>query len=1527
MKLREKLLACALACTLALPWTGAQMLEAAATESAPSAPTAAQAASDAPSAQVEAPTSEAPAPTEAAQAENPAPVPTVREAALAPLANDTSRVELRIGALAPDGSFTEGKSDYWTFENVSDVVDLDVSGKDYVIPGAYVVLRIDKTNKIEKLVFADSQAGTTERYSDESYSYVKYSFGSLSGGTHSTYPVLFDFDGHFATDGDTVTLDATLYAGGGAVVAHTARTYTAKTAGFGPYSYAWDYSQARPKYVDAVDGAPIPAGNPGGLVANGHWAQVYGPVDSADSTTLDVPVGMSFRWSLHANPESGATGNQGLEFPRNVKAVLTLPKGVSLTNPAPSTTIEPQADGTTKVTTFYAGPRFADTPYFLNGNYQSEYITGGLSNGRPNSYMYFRFDTTTPVNTDISVTADFYYNANDDGTGGTFIGTRNETVNFAPVVYKGASNLSIENSGHVAESHPGASWGSYDYGYLDGRLFHNKSDWTEEGMGFRIRISQTNNGSGYASPWEGGATARIVQVEHALANDELYYKSFVLTRFETSRDWTAENRPIIEGNIAVATKVVNEGNTRLYGVRADGTEKLLAEHVQMGQRVAVEEATEREFVKLVARFEEPVVLDNMRLIANAYVGLVQSETNRLSEMGNFNTTPYRSSATLTLESGQTSTYLSSGYYAFVSVSPLMPIVSEYIQSNQTVVYKTGGTPFNFLVGPDLPTGSTDWRSDYGDFTHIKNLKTITLLPDGIEYDGYKRVDQQADLDVPAVTTVPNYQGTGRTAVVVDYGDVPVARRHLVELHLRATKYTQRGDNDVATYMTWDDNDFIRPYKFNATGDQKGMYNYADALDLDGDGDHDEVFMQVHSTVTYVPPLELMLSKAISYDGEDYGLATTGDLGYPLTYRLNVFNNSIVPVTALSVIDVLPAVGDHTVVANAQGAYPPRGSSFPTGLTASIESANDGAVNDLFTFYYQVAPQGADLESVRDGAWLTAAQVTDFSQVKSFKAVLNDGKEIASKADVDIYVPSAIPFDRTLHDDASENPDKAVNSSAFSTDGKNYSEANSVEAYFSTYKVDGIYFLDLDGDGAYTEGTDRPLAGRALKIVGLDGSELKNPDGTAIELVTDAEGHYEAPVYLRGTYRIAAERTAQERFLPKADGTAAPGSDLDEATYEGLTAKTTEFALNPQQREATRNIAVEYVPGKVSLTKTAEAEEGEQTRPLAGIEFSIAKKDGSPALDIHEREVPNAATDNEGNVVFLDLVLGDYVVTEVSALARFKLAEPVEVTVNAETPEASLALKNALKRIGIAVSKNWDDDGNRDGARPDSVTVRLLADGTPTDRTLVLSEGNGWKGSFEGLRTHGDDDAEVAYTVTEEGVPEGYASVVSGTAKDGFTVTNSYKSAEVSVAVAKVWDDGNDADGIRPASATVALLADGKPTGEVLVLTETNDWKGSFAHLKRFEAGTEIAYTVEERDVPEGYEAAVSGDAVSGFIVTNTHKPAPVHVPPTDPGDTPTTGEAPATDGIPATGDAPTVAFALVAAGAALLALRALRQRA
>ena len=140
------------------------------------------------------------------------------------------------------------------------------------------------------------------------------------------------------------------------------------------------------------------------------------------------------------------------------------------------------------------------------------------------------------------------------------------------------------------------------------------------------------------------------------------------------------------------------------------------------------------------------------------------------------------------------------------------------------------------------------------------------------------------------------------------------------------------------------------------------------------------------------------------------------------------------------------------------------------------------------------------------------------------------------------------------------------------------------------------------------------------------------------------------------------------------------------------------------------------------------------------------------------------------------------------------------------------------RRSITVTKSWNDEGNRHGIRPQSVTVQLYADGAPltsyTYNNIVTSgeqtlTGGSWAYTWENLPVNktGEVGRPVQYTVSETSVPEGYTlGGVTGSMDGGFTVTNDIIPVTVSITANKVWDDGNNQDGVRPSSVQAQLYA-------------------------------------------------------------------------------------------------------------------------
>ena len=218
--------------------------------------------------------------------------------------------------------------------------------------------------------------------------------------------------------------------------------------------------------------------------------------------------------------------------------------------------------------------------------------------------------------------------------------------------------------------------------------------------------------------------------------------------------------------------------------------------------------------------------------------------------------------------------------------------------------------------------------------------------------------------------------------------------------------------------------------------------------------------------------------------------------------------------------------------------------------------------------------------------------------------------------------------------------------------------------------------------------------------------------------------------------------------------------------------------------------------------------------------------------------------------------------------------PEGYTVTEESKEKSdvvLTNTHTPSTVDIPVTKIWVDNDNQDGLRPAKITVKLLANGGEVARKDITSETD-WKETFTGLPKF-KDGKEIVYTLQEEKV-ENYSPSID---QESYTITNTHTPGKTTLSVTKQWDDQEDKDGLRPKSVKVQLYADGKKSGEVIELSAENKWTHTFADLDKNVKGKAITYTVEEVDVPTGYQVTKTDDGQGNVVLTNKHEPS---IPPT-----------------------------------------------
>ena len=181
-------------------------------------------------------------------------------------------------------------------------------------------------------------------------------------------------------------------------------------------------------------------------------------------------------------------------------------------------------------------------------------------------------------------------------------------------------------------------------------------------------------------------------------------------------------------------------------------------------------------------------------------------------------------------------------------------------------------------------------------------------------------------------------------------------------------------------------------------------------------------------------------------------------------------------------------------------------------------------------------------------------------------------------------------------------------------------------------------------------------------------------------------------------------------------------------------------------------------------------------------------------------------------------------------------------------------------VSVPVVKTWNDNNDADGNRPAQVTVRLYANGVET-ASAALNAANNWSYTFENLPRNNDAGEEIAYTILEDQVPQ-YRTTIRG-----YNVVNDYVPETVSASVTKIWDDENDAAGMRPLSVAMSL-SNGRETVAVAVLNESNGWSRTVNNLPAMLDGQPAVYTWTEQQTL-GYTLTDLQENGNNAVFTNT----------------------------------------------------------
>lgn len=372
--------------------------------------------------------------------------------------------------------------------------------------------------------------------------------------------------------------------------------------------------------------------------------------------------------------------------------------------------------------------------------------------------------------------------------------------------------------------------------------------------------------------------------------------------------------------------------------------------------------------------------------------------------------------------------------------------------------------------------------------------------------------------------------------------------------------------------------------------------------------------------------------------------------------------------------------------------------------------------------------------------------------------------------------------------------------------------------------------------------DKPLSGIAFRIT-------SKTTGESHVVVTDADGMIDTSKIKHSENTNAADKDNKTIsgtwFYGNDDGEKKIDDSLGALPFD--TYEITEIATdtNTEYRLIT--------PITVDLTKEADYTDGYQLYDLGTVTNIPEPYIGTRALGVKTQD--NIIPANE-KVDVEDI--SDYHFLEAGKTYTMKGV--------IKDPETGKAYKQPDGTYSLG-HKVFTTDSDDTGYVSAEVRTPLVLDTTGLDgKNVVVAE----------YLFEGSDDTDL--TINEDGTVDETGVVKTHTGRlvkhDDLTSKSQTLSVPkiTKISVKKVWNDADNADGIRPESIKVQLYKNGNTkVYDAVELSEKNNWSYTWEGLPTMENNEDIIYAVDEVEIPAGYEKEVTNKETK-FIITNTHVP-------------------------------------------------------
>ncbi len=188
-----------------------------------------------------------------------------------------------------------------------------------------------------------------------------------------------------------------------------------------------------------------------------------------------------------------------------------------------------------------------------------------------------------------------------------------------------------------------------------------------------------------------------------------------------------------------------------------------------------------------------------------------------------------------------------------------------------------------------------------------------------------------------------------------------------------------------------------------------------------------------------------------------------------------------------------------------------------------------------------------------------------------------------------------------------------------------------------------------------------------------------------------------------------------------------------------------------------------------------------------------------------------------------------------------------------------------KQVDVTVTKEWEDEQNRDGKRPDAATfhidqhlgTKVTTDTADTRRSVAA---DGWKTGWTGLAAK-QNGQDLTYTLREDAI-EGYAA-------------GEFVEGDAGLRVTLEWGDGAS----KPAYVTATLVNEnGDATSAAWELNEGNGWTAIFDGLDKAKAHLYSVSLFSPGATQQQMAASrLVMATVHNYTITNTYEPGKIDV--------------------------------------------------